>query len=915
MIRKFSFAVVFTSFVATSGLAGREALRAQSMPSMPATATASDQGNRATDANRDVDSEAKARLRDVAYGKKSDGTFKEPSARVREAARQALSAYEKSAKNNSRPAGQNPVRAVSAEGYSSSVRILSDSPPNGQADSDRLNRAIVSPSGQLQFANFQPPVGQPPAPPTTNQPPTMPTPGPAAEVAATPGFGGLSLSSALASEVAPAGVGAPQTVSHEQVNITAPTDTAALLSQAESVQSVQIQMRSPVSSDPRIRGYKWAQIYTDADGAYWTPARLDLDTMLSKIDPGMIDNVTILPGPYGLRYGPGFAFIDVERLATPRHADGYKTEYDTTANVRANGGQFYGRETISGGGSDWGFRVSYGDRQGLDYTAGNGQTIPSTYHNRDEWGQVGYDINPNQHLEIAFQNLDQTNTDYPCEFFDLSYLRTYGFQARIVDDDPKAPWNKLSVEGWYNHTNFAGDTSNKNNPNFPVMQRVEFATDSQFGLTGAPGYNPLNPASSVFGTTQGDQFSSGGRAGVVVGDKDSTQFRTGADFRYLGQRIGENFNVVVPTVTTFDFNTNMPHAWSADPGVFAEISLPVSQAWTVSVGARVDYVEDNARASDLRPGPLGYGGSLPGINADLTGTSELHQEHTIYSLYLTNKLKVGEHWTLTGGFGEAQRPATLTERYADGLFISVLQSGFTHIIGDPQLNEEQDWQIDVGLAADYDDRRFRINAFHAWIPNYITLAGEAVSNPIAFPDARLVNFINTGMATLVGFDMVGEQDLGSQWGVFGKMSYVDGRDLDIGAPLPGMSPIEATLGGRLHDADHGKRWGTEAAVRIVGTQFRLGSIHAIALDANNRPLPTGTAVVAEERTPAFATCNLRGYYNYTKNLSLSAGIDNVFNTNYQEHLDLRLLGPAGFGPATRVLAPGITPYFGLNWIF
>ncbi len=61
------------------------------------------------------------------------------------------------------------------------------------------------------------------------------------------------------------------------------------------------------------------------------------------------------------------------------------------------------------------------------------------------------------------------------------------------------------------------------------------------------------------------------------------------------------------------------------------------------------------------------------------------QDNMLYAFYYTNTYKLDEHRTLTGGFGYAQRPPTLIERYADGLFISSLQSGFTRVIGDPRL--------------------------------------------------------------------------------------------------------------------------------------------------------------------------------------------------------------------------------------
>jgi len=70
------------------------------------------------------------------------------------------------------------------------------------------------------------------------------------------------------------------------------------------------------------------------------------------------------------------------------------------------------------------------------------------------------------------------------------------------------------------------------------------------------------------------------------------------------------------------------------------------------------------------------------------------------------------------------------------------------------------------------------------------------------------------------------------------------------------------------------------------------------------------------RPGGFTTSYIRGSYDWTKNFHLVAGIDNLFNRSYQEHLDLRLLGPTGFpAPPTRVLSPGITPYFGLDWDF
>jgi iron complex outermembrane receptor protein len=182
---------------------------------------------------------------------------------------------------------------------------------------------------------------------------------------------------------------------------------------------------------------------------------------------------------------------------------------------------------------------------------------------------------------------------------------------------------------------------------------------------------------------------------------------------------------------------------------------------------------------------------------------------------------------------------------------------------------------------------------------------DTVSN---FADARLLRFSNTSLATLTGFEIASEVDLNSSLTPFASMHYVEGQDHGLGAALPAISPLESSLGLRLHDEEKGKTWGVEILARIVAKQNRPGSI-GIGMS----PV---VATVIEEATPGFTVFNLRSYYNYTDNVHFVGGIENLFNRSYQEHLDLRLFGPNSFtGSPSRVLSPGITPYLGVDWTF
>ena len=38
---------------------------------------------------------------------------------------------------------------------------------------------------------------------------------------------------------------------------------------------------------------------------------MDLDTMLNKIDSRIVNDITVIKGPYSALYGPGSNFVDV----------------------------------------------------------------------------------------------------------------------------------------------------------------------------------------------------------------------------------------------------------------------------------------------------------------------------------------------------------------------------------------------------------------------------------------------------------------------------------------------------------------------------------------------------------------------------------------------------------------------------
>lgn len=692
-------------------------------------------------------------------------------------------------------------------------------------------------------------------------------------------------------------------VTAQTFNLTATPDVGETLVSNATTQTVRARQRSPVGFDPRIRGQYTGQIYTAHDGAYQFPVRSDLDGVFSKIDQSLIGNVQVYSGPYTVRYGSGFSFLNVDTIPAPRYFCGWENHIRLGTNVRTNGGQTYNTMTLFGGGESLGYFANVGYRKGSDYAAGNGLLVPSSYDAFNLFSGIGYDIDRQTRSELRYTHIDQDNTEYAGQFFDVDDLKSDGLTHSLIHRDERAGFG-YRVDSWANYTTFNGDTTNgsKRRIDFPVLQRV----DDALAAIGTPintGPSPTPvialPGQEFFGTVDGDLLSAGMRAGITQElDRDST-IGAGVDFRYVRQEIDESYDL-----SAFDdgtgnplqgFQTGLPAAELIEPGLYSEYSFAPLQFVQTAVGGRVSFAHTQADARDVDPNRSNFRDFGSGaINRDLDVSDVLS------AFFITNDVDLAPAWKARVGFGYAERVPNLEQRYSDGLFLAIIQSGFSRVIGDPSLSKERNWQIDARVDMEYDYLRGRLSGFHSWIVDYVTYTANLIDDP---DGSRLLRAINTDFATLTGFEYYCEADLVDGWQVFGSLAYLDGRDREINQPLAGINPLEGRAGLRISDTQPARAWGFEWGLRMVDNQDRLGTLRAV--------VPATSVVELETATPGFTTSYLRGYIRPANNVSVTMGAENLFDNNYFEHLNLRLPPQGRFGQ-TAVLSPGFTPYVGVE---
>jgi outer membrane receptor protein involved in Fe transport len=203
-------------------------------------------------------------------------------------------------------------------------------------------------------------------------------------------------------------------------------DAATLL---RDVPGVDVNAHAPNIHETSLRGRRLGQV--PAKGSYWFPARQDLDTMMSKLDSTMVDNIVVYKGPYSALYGPGLAFYDVELLRAPRYdvGAGFEAHSTSIAQYETNGEQWHGRQAFWGGDELWGFRGGYSHRGGSDYETGNGTELPSSYKSRQADLALGSWLTPDSRIDFQYLRLDQTDVEFPGQLFDINALVTDGFEG------------------------------------------------------------------------------------------------------------------------------------------------------------------------------------------------------------------------------------------------------------------------------------------------------------------------------------------------------------------------------------------------------------------------------------------------------------------------------------------------------
>ncbi|MBN2577610.1 MAG: TonB-dependent receptor [Pirellulales bacterium] len=713
--------------------------------------------------------------------------------------------------------------------------------------------------------------------------------------------------------------GLSNTLSVEQADFSQATSTGDLLQQIPSVSGRRL---SGINVDPRVRGFNSSQLNASANGMTQYKAIQDIDSLLSQIDPGVIQEITVIEGPYTSLYGPGFAFINVDLLG-PKRYENPEIHSSTFYNYSSNGQIMYGRENVWGGAKDWGMYCTYGVRTGNDYRAGepNGFLVPTSFEKWDTMLSVSYDLGPITRLEFDFLHTEMNNVEMPGVVYDPENSASNQFNLRyIVQQDRDGP-RDLLVQAWHQETFFHGDALR------PSKQQSFYYPFITLGDVDA---YPVNTWSI------GNLTATGVRALRTFGEENEPQWTLGADWRRHRQRYQEyEVDPEGAIIYEGDFY-GIPSSCMDDIGVLTHLELPLDERCSVVVGGRVDYAMTQLNVNDTvitRFDPDAFFYYQPGFDTP---------DYTLGMAYANAKFKLDDHRILNMGTSFAMRAPNLAELYSDEPYVPLYRFGNSYVDGLSTLAPEKNWQFDLGFQCDYQWFRCGARGFYATIWDYILAVPAYTSEATATTHLLGRNFqyfplewrydygtpsengdmveagyqtTNIGLATLAGADLCGEIRIRPGVALFGCMSYVHGENLrrvvflDAGTgfskdgtfipvsgpeSLPNIYPFNGRISLRVFDPEK-DRWHVEFITRLVNSQKEVA------------------ASLAEVPSSAFTVFDLRGYYRWRENLRFSLSLENLLNAYYAEPGSVAIVNPSGI--PVFMPEPGFTVSLGVDGRF
>ncbi|HLP02718.1 MAG TPA: TonB-dependent copper receptor [Opitutaceae bacterium] len=620
----------------------------------------------------------------------------------------------------------------------------------------------------------------------------------------------------------------------------------------KSIPGFSVIRKGGTDGDPVFRGMAGSRVVVALDGqCVLGGCGNRMDPPTAYAFPGAYDRVTILKGPQTVLHGPGNSAAVVLFENDPLRYAAPVASLRSSL-VAGSDGRFDALLDARAGRAEGYARVDGTYTRGDDYADGSGRDVHSAYERWSTNAAVGW--TPDAHTTIEFSGArSDGEAAYADRAMDGVKFDRENLGLKVKREVLSDLVRSVELQLGYNYVDHVMD-------NYSLRPFVATA---------------MMPAPAV---SNPDRRTLGGRALVRLAPAESTQLALGVDHQENRHSVRSTSN---ETAMPYEAKARTRDADFAQWGAFGELTQKFGDADRLVGGFRLD----RWRATDRRTSvAVGMMGSASNPTAGQRRSTELpsgflRYERDLYALPGTVYLGLGR-----------------SERFPD--YWELIKNESATSVSAFRVPTEKTVQLDAGLGLRTEKWALNASLFANRIDDFL-LVQSGFAKPAGMTGTRAATITRAIDAETWGGELSANYRLTQHWRVDTTLAYTRGRNRTDFRPLAQIPPLE----GRFALAYTQASWSAAALLRAVARQDR------VAIGQGN--------IVGQDigATPGFAVVSLNASWRVRPWARLSAGVDNVFDKTYAEHISRAGAAVSGFEQTTRVNEPGRTLWTRLDVSF
>lgn len=607
-------------------------------------------------------------------------------------------------------------------------------------------------------------------------------------------------------------------------------------------------------TEVNIRGLSRENVVTLIDGDRIATST-DIAARLSMIDLNDIERIEIIKGASSSIYGSGATggIINIITKA-PQLYEHFtmKGNFSTGLNSVNNLSSWSG--SLNSGSSFWASKLAGSYRKAANTQTPSGELKNSQFKDYSFSGAVNILPIENHIIKINYQMFKAENVGIPgaSVFSDSADVR-YPFEKR---ETISAGYEIQNISKYFYKfsTKYSYQSIERNVENIPHMIQNIATTNSSPAkrvsvLKITPGAVHKNNNLQIQGNFLLEENNN-----LILGIDYWDRNYNGNREKFQKIEVLDAQGNIKSTTSKIIGEKPIPDSKYKSLGAFAQDDAELTKdVLSLSLGARIDKIWVSGETTlnpiyEIVNGIINYTPSGQKII-----WNKINANDVSFSENVGLKYSLNQNLDLTLSLGHSFRSPSLEERF------QYIDQGSYVRVGNPNLKPEKGKSADLGFRYYLADFKLVSSIFFNNFNNLVT------ELPGTFEGRNAYIKTNIGEARLYGFDFRTEYNFYNDFVFHISASYVKGDDISANNNLPGIPPLNST----------------------VGIKFRL--YEYLETDFSSTIFAAQKNVAAGEMTtPGYAYLNLFCSTNSFKfclvDFQVSAGVENIFNKEYRNHL-------------------------------